>query len=95
MNQASDALLGQGVECYIDDMVMRVCIDNGFFMKLAKYEWLRKEIPLLGHAVGKCGIKLQSGKVEVLSTVALPKDYSDKMQPLQELMNSQKTQNFA
>ncbi|EZG57004.1 hypothetical protein GNI_099800 [Gregarina niphandrodes] len=67
-NESSfDALLGQGVECYIDDIViysgqeclellnkvMRICIGNGFFLKLAKR---------------KCGIKPQPGKVEALSS---------------------------
>ncbi|EZG69125.1 putative Pol polyprotein [Gregarina niphandrodes] len=127
MNQVFGALLGQGVECYIDDTVIyadspqeclellneviRICIGDGFFLKLAKCEWLCEEIPLLGQEVWHQALAWKGGGVEQsrrqktrsrlksLSGLLLfhrrfVPGYSDKVQPLQELMNSQKTQSF-
>lgn len=82
-------LYGKGLLCYVDDIViygqneqavlnlfeevLRRCVHEGLFLKLSKSEWFKPEVRLLGHLVGRWGIKADPRKVEALTKAKAPK----------------------
>ena len=82
MDMAFAPVLGDNVYCYIDDIVLcaddlnelfvtlrkvlNLCRSSGFYLRLDKSEWVKKEVDYLGHVVGKNGIKVQKKKETLL-----------------------------
>ena len=93
MDQAFTGMIGDHMNCYIDDIViwgntfdevlvllekvLQRCCESGLFLKLSKSELFRSEVKLLGHVVGLKGIKPQESKVEALDRMGPPKDKSE------------------
>ena len=82
-------LYQKGVLTYIDDIViftdtleahlerlaqvLDACAKQGLFLKLAKSEILKPEVTLLGHIVGRSGIRAHPKKIEAIMRATAPK----------------------
>ena len=86
-------LYGSGVLCYVDDIVIYAnstdklfgllravlgrCLESGLYLKLAKSEFLKPEVKLLGHLVGLWGMLPDPKKVEAVVKARAPKNIAE------------------
>ena len=90
MDAAFSGILGDGVFCYVDDIViyanilddlikkfrnvLEICETHGFYLKLSKSELAKHEVRLLGHMVGTNGIRPDPSKVAAIVAVQPPRN---------------------
>lgn len=93
IDQVLGDLYGSGVLCYVDDIVVYAnstsellkllravlirCRESGLYLKLAKSEFVKTEVRLLGHVVGLWGILPDPRKVEAVVRARAPKNISE------------------
>lgn len=90
VDRCLEGLLGEHVLVYIDDIVifaddfdilieyLKKVLDamrrHGFFIRLDKSSFVDEEVPLLGHMVGRHGIRPAEKKLKAIENAAVPKD---------------------
>ena len=81
-------LFGQGILCYVDDIViyantiprllelleevLKRCLRSGFYLKFVKSDICKQYVTLLGHKVGRNGIMPDKNKVAAVRMAATP-----------------------
>ena len=93
MNKLFQPLLGKGVLCYLDDIlvyaktpeehekllqqVLQILQSNEFYCRLHKCDFEKAELKYLGHIVSGEGIKVDPDKVKVIKDWPLPSSQKD------------------
>ena len=93
MDAAFSIILGDGVFCYVDDIliyanamdkslsklndVLEICVKQGVYLKLSKSELAKHEVRLLGHMVDTNGIRPDPSKVTAIGIAAPPRDKAE------------------
>lgn len=86
-------LYNKGVLCYIDDIVICAnasgeavkllenvlsrCVKEGLYLKVAKCEWMKSEVKLLGHVISSKGILPNPEKVRAVREAVAPRSKTE------------------